>query len=57
MPSFTNNYIYLWNYEVINYDNGTSSDPTTPVLIGHKGADGVGIQSITEKYAISYDPT
>lgn len=56
IPAFTSTDIYLWNYEVINYDNGTSSEPTTPALLGNKSKDGKGIASITEKYAASADP-
>lgn len=55
IPPFDNDKIYLWNYEVINYDNETSADPTEPAIIGVQGADGRGIISITEKYAVSDD--
>lgn len=50
IPEFTNTNIYLWNYEVIHYDNGTTAPPTTPAIIGKQGTDGRGIQSIVEKY-------
>jgi len=40
---------YLWNYERINYTNGTHVD-TTPAIIGRFGDTGVGITSITEHY-------
>ncbi len=52
---------YLWNYETINYTNGSSS-MTTPVLIGtygdkgdtgSTGAAGKSISSITEYYLAS----
>lgn len=59
---------YLWNYEVVTYtDNSTTK--TTPVIIGvygdkgqtgangQNGSDGNGIQSITEKYAVSTSNT
>lgn len=53
IPAFTSTNIYLWNYEVINYENGTSASPTTPAIIGTLGKDGRGIKSITEKYLAS----
>ena len=40
---------YLWNYERINYTDGTHVD-TTPAIIGRFGDTGVGITSITEHY-------
>ena len=40
---------YLWNYERINYTDGTHVD-TTPAIIGRFGDTGVGISSITEYY-------
>ena len=43
---------YLWNYEEITYSIGDSSN-TTPCIIGTYAADGKGISSITEEYAIS----
>ena len=43
--------IYLWNYEVISYDDNTSSS-TTPVIIGTYGT-GKGIESIVEYYYAS----
>lgn len=55
IPPFTDKLIYLWNYEVINYDNGTKSDPTDPAILSRAGQDGRGIVSITEKYAASND--
>lgn len=54
IPAFTDIKIYLWNYEVINYDNGTSADPTEPALLTRAGKDGRGITSITEYYLASY---
>ncbi len=56
IPPFEGNKIYLWNYEVINYDNETAADPTEPAIIGTQGANGRGIVSITEKYAANDDP-
>ena len=62
---------YLWNYEKITYTDNTTTK-TTPVIIGvygdkgqngangadgQAGADGVGIKSITEKYAVSTSNT
>ena len=43
---------YLWNYEKVVYSDG-SSTTTTPVIIGHYGADGRGITSVTEYYLAS----
>lgn len=52
---------YLWNYEVIRYSDGTSTE-TNPVIIamyskdgvdGLNGIDGRGISSITESYLIN----
>lgn len=49
---------YLWNYETINFSNGTSSN-TIPVIIGNygeKGADGTpgrSLLTITEYYLAS----
>lgn len=56
IPAFTSTKVYLWNYEVINYEDGTSANPTTPAVIGVQGKDGRGIVSIVEKYAASSDP-
>lgn len=52
---------YLWNYEIITFDDGTTTE-TDPVIIGHFGADGApgtsgnGIDHIEEYYAASNDP-
>lgn len=49
---------YLWNYETITYDDGTTSE-TDPIVLGHFGANGsdglpgVGISSVTEHYLAS----
>ena len=43
---------YLWNYEEITYSNNTSSY-TAPCIIGTYAADGKGISSIIEEYAIT----
>ena len=56
IPAFTSTKVYLWNYEVINYEDGTSANPTTPAIVGVQGKDGRGITSIVEKYAASNDP-
>lgn len=43
---------YLWNYEVTQYTDNTSSE-TTPAIIGvygDKGEDGTGIVSVTNYY-------
>lgn len=52
VPTLTSNNPYLWNYEVITYTDG--DDDTTPEqMIGSLGADGKGIQSITDYYAVA----
>lgn len=43
---------WLWNYEVTTYTDGSTSS-TTPHIIGHYGADGKGISSITDYYLAS----
>ena len=53
IPPYIDNKIYLWNYEVIVYEDGSRATPTPPAIIGTKGKDGRGIESITEKYAAS----
>lgn len=48
---------YLWNYEVILYDDATSA-ATTPVIIGIRGDNGDpgrGIDNIQEWYAVNND--
>ena len=40
---------YLWNYEVVNYSMG-DSDKSEPALIGMYAEDGVGIETVTNKY-------
>ena len=50
---------YLWNYEVVTYTDGNKTT-TTPCIIGSygsKGAEGKGISSITEYYAVSSSST
>lgn len=51
IPAFTPKKIYLWNYEVIVYEDGRTGNPTAPAILTRQGADGKGILSITEKYA------
>lgn len=41
---------YLWNYEIINYSNGSKSE-SEPVIIGAFGVDGNSITGIVEQYA------
>ena len=43
---------YLWNYEITSLSDGTSIT-TDPCVIGTYSVDGVGIDHITEQYAIS----
>ncbi len=50
-PTETNK--YLWNYEVIHFDNGSADLETDPVLLSQNGTDGAvgrGINSIKEYY-------
>jgi len=53
---------YLWNYEKINYTDG-SSTKTSKAIIGTRGSngtngtDGVGIANVVEYYAISNSTT
>ena len=53
---------FLWNYEIINFTDGTQS-MTDPVVIGHFGVDGgqgdtgVGISQIIEYYGANDDVT
>ncbi len=56
VQSITEDKKYLWNYEVIEYDDNSASTTTTPVIIGVYGATGAagrGITSITEYYLVS----
>lgn len=57
---------YLWNYEVIAYDDSSASTTTAPTIIGVYGATGAagspgaagrGIKSITEYYLASPNAT
>ena len=61
VQSLTTTNKYLWNYEIINYTNG-SKVPTSPVIIGvygdkgdkgDQGDDGIGIASTTVTYGVS----
>ena len=42
---------YLWNYETIAYSD-SSSDDTSPAIIGVYGETGKGISAIVEQYAL-----
>lgn len=51
---------YLWNYEVLKDETGKTISTTSPAVIGRygtDGADGKGIKSITEYYALSTSTT
>lgn len=54
---------YLWNYEVVTGDNGSTISSTSPCIIGRYGQDGSpgaagkGISSITEYYQVSTSNT
>ena len=48
---------YLWTYEKITYTSGTpKTENTTPVIIAKYTANGSGISSITDYYAVNNDP-
>lgn len=56
IPEITETNKFLWNCEVVNFSDGTSSEKTTPVIIGVYGATGktgVGITSVTSLYYCS----
>ena len=50
IPAMDETNAYLWNVEEIRYNDTT--EYTGVALIGHFGADGRGIQSVTEYYAV-----
>ena len=50
IPAMDETNAYLWNVEEIQYNDTT--EYTGVALIGHFGADGRGIQSVTEYYAV-----
>ena len=52
MATLTPDKPYLWNKEVITYDDD-STYKTPPALIGTLGSDGRGIVSVTEYYLLS----
>lgn len=55
MQPMTTTKKYLWNYEVINFSDGSSS-PTVPVIIGvhgSTGATGRALTGVTEYYLAS----
>ena len=55
MQSMTTTNKYLWNYETINFSDGSSS-PTIPIIIGvygNTGATGRALTSVTEYYLAS----
>lgn len=56
IPTMSETNRYLWNCEILHYSDGTSSEKTTPVIIGvygAKGQTGVGIISIIPLYYCS----
>ena len=67
VPTMTTTNRYLWNYEIVTYTNGSTSETKKRVIgvygdkgntgptgsPGKDGADGVGIKSITEYYLAS----
>lgn len=52
VPTMTPTNRYLWNYEIITYTNGTTSETDKRVIgvYGNDGANGKGISAITEHY-------
>ena len=50
---FNETYQYLWNYEVVSYNDGTSDDPTEPTIIGRYSGDGRGVEDIIEYYIVT----
>lgn len=57
MPSLSPTNRWLWNLEIMEYIDGRSKTWTNPAMIGHYGADGTGITSITEMYGNSSSET
>ena len=55
VPNLTATNKYLWNYEIISYDDGTTSETEKRVIgvYGDQGIQGIGISSITEYYLAS----
>lgn len=55
VPNLTTTNKYLWNYEIISYDDGTTSETEKRVIgvYGDQGIQGIGISSITEYYLAS----
>lgn len=51
-PTMTPTNRYLWNYEIITYTNGTTSETDKRVIgvYGQDGSNGKGISTITEHY-------
>ena len=47
---------FLWNYEIIQYSNGSNSE-SDPVIIGAFGVDGNSITGVVEQYAMTDSPT
>ena len=54
--TFGSTYKYLWNYEDVTYSDDTSFW-TDPIIIGTYGAEGRGIESITEYYMGTSSPS
>lgn len=59
-PSFTQEKVYLWNYEVITYDTFDDKGEahtyqTDPMVIGSAGKDGRGIESVVDRYILTDD--
>ena len=61
MQTMTATNKYLWNYEVINFSNGTTQNTNKRVIgtygdkgqAGTDGTNGIGISNIVNKYAVS----
>ena len=48
-PTMDASHKYLWNYEVVNYSNGTDTE-TDPAIIGVFGVDGRSVGSVVNWY-------
>lgn len=56
VPAMSEAYPYLWSYTITSYTDGTSSK-SVPRVINQYTADGNGIASITQYYAVSSSNT
>ena len=52
VPTLTETYKYLWNYELITYTDGTSPTKTDKRIIGVYGNRGYGITQLTDRKSV-----